>query len=224
MQSTAYGPMPNEESTVVSASYLDELQPQFNQPFELPKPSKKPKEKMTPTKLWRILVQHPMVPLLFRLIVLVTSIIALSLSAKIFVLESENSNGSAERIESLVAIVVDSLSVPYIGYMTWDEYTGQPLGLRSASQKASLVLMDLFFIILKASTTTLAFEALVYHKHRDDITLGRSKALAAFMFVGLASWSFSFTVNVFRLVYKLDASEDEPGARWNMKSAELGLA
>ncbi|KAJ2904381.1 uncharacterized protein MKZ38_008166 [Zalerion maritima] len=222
MQSSQYGRTGNEESHVVEPEYLNQLQPQFNQPFELPKPSKKPREKMTAAKFWKVLVQHPLVPLVFRLIVLVTSIVALALSVRIFELESQNTDDSAERTQSLVAIVIDCLAVPYIGYMTWDEYTGQPLGLRSASQKASLVLMDLFFIIFKASSTALSFEALVYHS-AHDITLGHSRALAAFMFVGLAAWSFAFTVNVFRLVYKLDVSEDEIGARW-MKSQESGLA
>lgn len=225
MQSTQYGRTYEEESHVVSTSFLDELQPTFNQPFQMPKPSKKPKEKMTPIKFWKVLVQHPMVPLVLRVIVLITSIIALSLSVRIYELEhDQNRIESAERTQSLVAIVIDCLAIPYIGYMTWDEYTGQPLGLRSASQKASLVLMDLFFIIFKAASTALSFEALVYHTNHDDVTVHHSRALASFMFVGLAAWSFSFTVNVFRLVYKLDVSEDEIGSRWMIKSVESGFA
>ena len=162
------------------------------------------------------MLEHPLIPLAFRLTVLLTSIVALALSAKIYQLEHGRprpgtSAHSAELTQSVVAIVVDTVAMPYIGYMTWDEYTGKPLGLRKATQKISLVLMDLFFIIFKSASTALAFEALVFHNSADRVTRAYSQALAAFQLVGLISWSFTFTVNVFRLVQKLGGGEDDRG-------------
>jgi len=224
IQSSTYGRMDHEETTVVDPEYLNQLQPSFNQPFDMPQPSEKPKERVTLSRLWKILVQHPLVPLGFRIAVLLTSIMALALSVRIYELENANKSDTAERTQAVVAIVVDCVAVPYIGYMTWDEYVGMPLGLRSASQKASLVLMDLFFIIFKAASTALSFEALVYHNSKDDRTLHFSRALTAFMLVGLVSWSLTFTVNVFRLVDKLNPHEEQQSMKWKLKAMEDGLA
>lgn len=180
-------------------------------------------------RVWTLILRHPLVPLFFRLVVLVTSVVALAIAARLFELESGRPNGSsdgdgsdanqlgsssAEKTQAIVAIAVDTVAIPYIGYMTWDEYTGKPLGLRSPTQKISLTLMDLFFIIFKAASTTLAFESLVYHQTTGGgLTLQLSRALASFMFVGLLSWTMNFTVNVFRLVEKLGGAADDPDGK-----------
>lgn len=220
LASSRYGRMPNEEAQLVDIEVLNKLQPGFNSP---PGPCRlrdedgrqqtaQARTNVLYKRLWRVILQHPLVPLAFRLIVLLTSIVALALSVRIFELErGGNSRHSAELTQAIVAIVVDTVAVPYIGYMTWDEYTGKPLGLRPATQKISLVLMDLFFIIFKSASTALAFEALVFHNSGDRQTRQLSRALAAFQLVSLISWSFTFTVNVFRLVQKLGGGDDERG-------------
>ncbi|KAK5660505.1 hypothetical protein OQA88_13053 [Cercophora sp. LCS_1] len=214
LQSSRYGHIPNEESEIVDPEMLDKLQPDFNRPVDVPRPDDYSKSRVARTvvlykRVWNVILRHPLVPLAFRLIVLLTSILALALSARIFEIESAERRSSSETTQSIVAIVVDTVAVPYIGYMTWDEYTGKPLGLRPATQKISLVLMDLFFIIFKSASTTLAFEALVYHNATDIRVRRYSQALAAFQTVSLISWSMTFTVNVFRLVQKLGGGEDE---------------
>jgi len=214
LQSSRYGHIPNEESEVVDPETLDKLQPYFNQSVDIEQPADGAKSKVARTvvlykRVWNVILRHPLVPLAFRLIVLLTSIMALALSARIFEIESAERQKSSETTQSIVAIVVDTVAIPYIGYMTWDEYTGKPLGLRPATQKISLVLMDLFFIIFKSSSTTLAFEALVYHNAGDARVRQFSRALAAFQTVGLISWSMTFTVNVFRLVQKLGGGEED---------------
>jgi hypothetical protein len=215
IHSSEYGHLPNEESEIVDPEVLDKLQPGFNVPVDIPNANDLMKAKRATRtvvfykRLWRMIIQHPFVPLLLRLTVLLTSVIALALSARIF--ETEGSENSSERTQAIVAIVVDTLAIPYIGYMTWDEYTGKPLGLRPATQKISLVLMDLFFIIFKSSSTTLAFESLVYHTYADEDMRARAyaRALAAFQTVGLISWTLTFTIQVFRLVQRLGGGEDE---------------
>lgn len=215
LQSSVYGHAENEESEVVDPEFLDRLQPGFNQPFEKalhphdPKILKQRRRKTFWQRLWRILLRHPLVPLLFRLGVIVASLISLAIAVAIFKHESVVDEESAEKTQSVVAIVIDVVAVPYIGYMLWDEYTGKPLGLRPTNQKIALILLDLFFIIFKSASTALAFESLVYHNNREEDLIKRlSSALAAFMFIGLLSWTMNFTVNVFRTVARLSSSED----------------
>lgn len=212
--SSRYGRLPNESAPEIDPEVLSKLQPGFNSPIETPQlhgPSgRTTRRKVLYKRLWRVILHHPLVPLAFRLTVLLTSIVALALSAKIFEVEHQGREvHSSELTQSIVAIVVDTVAIPYIGYMTWDEYTGKPLGLRRPTEKISLVLMDLFFIIFKSASTALAFEALVFHNSADRKTREYSEALAAFQLVGLISWSFTFTVNVFRLVQKLGGVEED---------------
>ncbi|KAL2022577.1 hypothetical protein VTK56DRAFT_4921 [Thermocarpiscus australiensis] len=212
IQSSRYGRLPHEEAEVVDPEVLDKLQPGFNGTVETPRlleaiGRRTTRRKVLYKRIWRLILQHPLVPLFFRLVVLLTSIIALALSARMFEIE-HGGPASAERTQSIVAIVVDTVAIPYIGYMTKDEYTSKPLGLRLATEKISLILMDLFFIIFKSASTALAFEALVYHNSADRMAREYSQALAAFQTVGLISWTLTFTVNVFRLVHKLGGGED----------------
>ena len=147
---------------------------------------------------------HPLVPLIFRIIVLATSCIALGLSGSIFQLSREyfyNQNPS-----TLMAIVVDVVAIPYIVYFTWDEYTGKPLGLRSPKAKIRLVLLDLFFIIFESANISLAFATL-----RDEngscragptptnvIICGRLQALCGILMVALIAWNATFSISIFR--------------------------
>lgn len=215
LQSSVYGHAEGEESEVVRPDVLDQLQPGFNRPCEKPLHPHDPKatrRKRTRTRwerLWRILLRHPLVPLLFRLIVMITSVLSLAIAAGIYRHEDSRDDNSAERTQSVVAIVIDVVAVPYIGYMLWDEYTGKPLGLRPTEQKIALILLDLFFIIFKSASTALAFESLVYHNVRGEkAVLKLSSALASFMFVGLLAWTMNFTVNIFRTVARLSSNEE----------------
>ncbi|KAJ9154808.1 Regulator of phospholipase D SRF1 [Pleurostoma richardsiae] len=216
VQSSRYGHLPDEEAEVVDPEILDKLQPGFNTPVDLPSHHAMDQKVLKPTRrsalskrLWTLLLRHPLVPLTFRLIVLITSIVSLGISARIYDINNDVSGTGPEITQSIVAVVVDCVAVPYVFYMTWDEYTGRPLGLRPATQKISLTLMDLFFIIFKAVSTTLAFEALVYHNTGIEPTKALLKGLATFQLVGLVSWLLNLTVNVFRLVERLGGGEDD---------------
>ncbi|KAL1871604.1 hypothetical protein VTK73DRAFT_1953 [Phialemonium thermophilum] len=221
VRSSEYGHLPNEESEVVSIEELDKLQPGFNNPVDLPRPLDL--EKARPTtrtaalykRAWKILLKHPLVPLAFRLTVLVTSITAMALSVHIFEIERGRRNSGPERAQAIFAMAVDAVAIPYTCYMTWDEYTGKPLGLRPPTQKISLTLMDLFFIIFKSASTSLAFDTLIYQNSHVSIVEDYSSALTAFQLVSLVSWTMNLTVNVFRLVHRLGGSEDESAHIWS---------
>ncbi|KAK8931858.1 hypothetical protein H634G_04365 [Metarhizium anisopliae BRIP 53293] len=216
VRSSAWGRMPNEESQVVDHHVLDQLQPTFNKEmdvqFHITDVRVKDHRKLAtlPRHMWNRIMRHPLSPFLFRLGVMVTSILALGIAARIYQLENNmNQKNSAERAQVVVAIVVDCLAIPYIGYMIWDEYTGKPLGLRSAMSKISLILLDLFFIIFKSASTALAFESFIYHNVRQNQLVHLSVALAVFQLIGLCSWSMTFTINIFRTVKRLGGGGDD---------------
>ncbi|KAG5941329.1 hypothetical protein E4U59_001801 [Claviceps monticola] len=210
VRSSSWGRMTNEESHIVDYETLNKLQPTFNSGIKVQYHHFDGRAKDNrsaahyPQRIWNAIMRHPLSPLIFRLAVMITSVLALGLSARIYQLEIDANETDAERTQSVVAVVVDCVAIPYIGYMMWDEFTGKPLGLRSAMSKVSLILLDLFFIIFKSASTTLAFETLIYHGTRQASSLTNlSKALAAFQFLGLLSWSMTFAVNVFRMVKRL---------------------
>lgn len=207
--------MSGEESEVVDHGYLEKLQPNFNNPAVDPynafavRNSRRKRTKTFSKRIWTMVMRGSLSPFLFRLIVMVTSVLALAIAARIYVLEDNFKRDSAERTQSIVAIVVDCVAIPYIGYMIWDEYTGKPLGLRSGVSKISLIMLDLFFIIFKSASTALAFESLVFHNVTETTVRRLAKVLATFMLVALISWTMNFTVNIFRTVERLGGGDDE---------------
>lgn len=157
---------------------------------------------------------HPLVPLAFRVTVLTTSIVALALSTSIY--QITHNSVFPQTASTIMAIVVDTIAIPYIGYITWDEYTGKPLGLRSPKAKIRLVLLDLFFIIFESANLAIAFGSLSDDTgscragmNGIDMDLCRRvKALVSFLLIALIAWSLTFAVSVFRLVERVGGRED----------------
>lgn len=83
-----------------------------------------------------MLLNSPMVPLTFRSIIWVLSLLALSFAASIFQLS--RNHGVEQKPSTIMAMVVDALALIYLIYITYDEYSGKPLGLRSPSVKIRL--------------------------------------------------------------------------------------
>ncbi|KAL7789511.1 hypothetical protein V8C37DRAFT_386162 [Trichoderma ceciliae] len=214
IRSSAWGRPLNERSEIIDIEALNQLQPTFNKEVEMPlhqtnhKHDRRRRSAFS-KRVWNQFMRSSLSPLIFRLVVIVMSVIALAIAARIFELEDEAIGESAERTQSIFAVAVDCIAIPFNGYMIWDEYTGKPLGLRSAVSKMSLILLDLFFIIFKSAGTALAFEHVVYHTFGDHSVRGLSKALASFMLLGLLAWTANFTVNIFRVIERLGGREDE---------------
>jgi len=161
----------------------------------------------------RTLLRNPIIPLVFRLIIFGFSVVALGLGASIFSLS--NKYQFAQRPSTLIAIIIDAVALVYVIYITYDEYTGKPLGLRAPGAKMRLILLDLVFIIFDSANLSLAFETLV-----DDLSFcrrdhtfvaaangrgdpnsdlcRRQKALSGMLLVALVAWILTFTVSVFR--------------------------
>ncbi|KAI5866764.1 hypothetical protein GGS23DRAFT_551963 [Durotheca rogersii] len=223
VRSSSYGRSPNELYEVVSYNVLEQQMPGLDKPVRTPLHPLDPKIKKQSRKdtlairSGDFVLRHPIAPLIFRLVVLITTIAALALASNIFQREkdpADPTSNAPETSQAIVAIVIDVVAIPYILYMIWDEYTGKPLGLRAPAQKVSLTLLDLVFIVLKSASTALAFEALVYHSGdglstdphlaaMGKVSVHLARGLAALTLVGLIAWILNFTINVFRLAEKL---------------------
>lgn len=77
----------------------------------------------------RTVLKNPFIPLVFRLLVLTFTLCALGLGARVYQesrkVHTEN-GGCVQRASTYMAIAIDSIAVPYIGYVTWDEYMSKP--------------------------------------------------------------------------------------------------
>lgn len=186
----------------------------------------KAKQKTWWKRAQNTILRNPMIPLAFRSIVWVFSLIALALACSI-VRQTHNqqptSTGFPEGIQlsntpsTKMAIAVDAVALIYILYITYDEYTGKPLGLRSARAKIRLLFLDLVFIVFDSANLSLAFEGLI----RDDdgacannprsVYQGhichRQQALASVLLIALIAWLLTFSTSVLRSV---QSSEGTP--------------
>ena len=155
-------------------------------------------------------------PLVLRLTIWSFSLIALALGASIFTLSHDKH--FSQRTSTLMAIIFDSIALVYLFYITYDEYSSKPLGLRSPTAKMRLILLDLFFIVFNSANLSLAFEALTDArgscKHssadqpislndtvRNNQLCSRQSALSGVLLVALFAWLLTFAVSVFRYGY-----------------------
>ncbi|OOQ82504.1 hypothetical protein PEBR_38737 [Penicillium brasilianum] len=160
------------------------------------------------------LLRSPMVPLFLRLTVWCFSLSALALGGSIQHLSDKGHTDQGP--SALMAIIVDAVALVYLVYITFDEYTSKPLGLRSPSAKARLILLDLFFIVFDSANLSLAFNSLsevtgscteaevnqVFDPRNDHICI-RQKALASVLLIALLAWLLTFCLSVLRLVERV---------------------
>lgn len=225
IKSSMYGPSAQEEGQMVDEGFLQSQTPGYEKPWRGDMGSDDP-EKLSGllyskkrrrtlfNRVQHILIMHPLVPLIFRVTVLITSVIALGLSSSIHHLS--NKYIYAQTPSTTMAVAVDVIAIPYILYITWDEYTGKPLGLRSPKAKMRLVLLDLFFVIFESANLALAFAALA-----DDngscraavngynyVICHRVEALCGILMIALIAWTMTFSVSILRLVERVGGREE----------------
>ncbi|OAL47602.1 hypothetical protein IQ07DRAFT_122219 [Pyrenochaeta sp. DS3sAY3a] len=178
------------------------------------------KRKRKVVRFHKMIMNHPMVPALIRMIVLTFSILALSLAGAIY--HKSDSAGCDNNSSTWMAIIVDVVAICYTVYITYDEYTSKPLGLRSHNAKMSLIFLDLAFIVFESANLSLAFQALTDDKWacRDspidpeqEIELQicpytraictRQKALTGTLLIALLAWIGTFTISTLRLIHRV---------------------
>lgn len=90
------------------------------------------RQERTVRLFWRLLLKNPFVPLFFRVTVLTFSTGALGLAVSIYSAvqkvnaDADADNPCASRASTFMAIGLGSVALPYIGYVTWDEYLSKP--------------------------------------------------------------------------------------------------
>ncbi|KAF2870490.1 hypothetical protein BDV95DRAFT_573956 [Massariosphaeria phaeospora] len=163
----------------------------------------------------RTIMNHPMVPLAIRLIILAFSVLALSLAGAIY--RKSDSAGCDNNSSTWMALVVDIVAIIYTAYITWDEYTSKPLGLRSHNAKMRLIFLDLAFIVFDSANLSLAFQSLTDERwacrdgpdtegaicpYVQDICV-RQKALTATLLIALVAWISTFAISTLRLIERV---------------------
>ncbi|KAJ5826869.1 hypothetical protein N7447_003632 [Penicillium robsamsonii] len=162
----------------------------------------------------KTILRSPMVPMILRMTVWCFSLSALALGGSIQHMANEGRRSQGP--SALMAIIVDAVALVYLLYITFDEYTSKPLGLRSASAKTRLLLLDIFFIVFDSANLSLAFfslsevtgactEAEINQQLNPQNTgiCVRQKALASVLLVALLAWLMTFSISVLRLVERV---------------------
>ncbi|SCU81173.1 LAME_0B05908g1_1 [Lachancea meyersii CBS 8951] len=179
------------------------------------------KQKWLPT-LRKLMLDNQYLPLGFRMFIVILSIIALGLAIRIY----QNSSSRVEEIgesipqqaSTVMAISVNSIAVFYLFYISYDEFSGKPLGLRNPFGKLRLILLDLLFIIFSSANLALTFNTLYdgqwvcttgeYTKEqlpKIDYICRKQRALASFLFVMLFLWVATFSLSILRVVEKMNS-------------------
>lgn len=177
--------------------------------FWLFSPAKRRRKLM---RIHRTFMNHPMVPAVIRLVVLTFSTMALALAGAIF--HYSDAVNCDNNSSTWMAIIVDVVAIVYTVYITYDEYTSKPLGLRSHNAKMALIFLDLGFIVFQSANLSLAFQALTDEKwacrdapdtSREVCSYSRTicvrqKALTATLLIALLAWIGTFTISTLRYV------------------------
>lgn len=206
------------EHKYVTPDWLNENMGEYSTPWGASIPaeddSDDPLRKKRRQQFWFIRLHHhllrsPIVPLILRLTVWSFSLAALALGGSIQHLSSKYNHPQGP--SGLMAIIVDAVALVYLVYITWDEYTAKPLGLRPAIAKARLILLDIFFIVFDSANLSLAFETITSIRGscevaeinskiqpKNDAICDRQKALASVLLIALIAWLMTFSISVLR--------------------------
>jgi hypothetical protein len=153
------------------------------------------------------LMISPFAPLFFRTFILVTSIIALALASDV----KGNNRGCKDNSTHTLAIVVNTIAIPYTLYITYDEFFSQPIGLRQPRSKLRLLVLDLVFIIFDGANLSLAFDAGTNtdpeFRGGPNQTCSEQWGLVVVLLVALLAWVSTFLLSLFRLIYKLEGGD-----------------
>ncbi|KAK9329717.1 hypothetical protein V1520DRAFT_342570 [Lipomyces starkeyi] len=182
-------------------------------------------------KRWKInlrvmLLDNPYVPMTLRSGIFVLSVLALALAVSVFRQSSEYNGPEpiTQQPSTIMAICVQSIAMVYLVYITYDEYSGKPLGLRNAKDKVKLIMLDLLFIIFSSANLSLSFNTLFDKQWlcqppsvpgETDTTpyngpiCSRQRGLASFLFLVLLMWVMTFTISIFRVVERVSGGGNE---------------
>ena len=204
--SSAYPTTSAEGGEIVTDEWLREHGPDYSRPWLAGAsdgdPEKDPaglyrfraKRRAWYIRAQRTVLRNPIVPMVIRMNVWFFSAVALALACSIHHISDKHSIHTTPSTN--MAIVVDAVALVYLLYITYDEYSGKPLGLRPAKAKMRLIFLDLFFIVFDSANLSLAFEAIEGDCKYWVCAL--QKALASVLLIALIAWLLTFSISVMR--------------------------
>ncbi|KAJ8101229.1 hypothetical protein POJ06DRAFT_195751 [Lipomyces tetrasporus] len=178
-------------------------------------------------KLRVMILDNPYVPMTLRSGIFVLSVVALALAVNIFIHSNRYTGPEpiSQQPSTIMAICVQSIAMVYLVYITYDEYSGKPLGLRNAKDKIKLIMLDLLFIIFSSANLALSFNTLYDSQWLcqspsapgvcfvitpyDFPICSRQRGLASFLFLVLLMWVMTFTISIFRVVERVSGGGSE---------------
>ena len=90
------------------------------------------RQERTVRLFWRLLLKNPFIPLVLRLIILAFTTSSLALAAKVAKevhavnADTDQVNNCSTRASTYMALCVGSVAIPWLGWVTWDEYMSKP--------------------------------------------------------------------------------------------------
>lgn len=153
-------------------------------------------------RMQRIILRNAIIPLLIRAIVLGFSAAAMVIGICLWESMSSSDNPSKVTSSIMMATIVDGIALFYLIAIIYDEYTGKPIGLRSATAKMRLIFLDLFFIVCDSANLSLALMAVAHlDSSCNDCQPRWLKGLAGVLLIALLSWILTFAISVLRYVH-----------------------
>lgn len=111
-----------------------------------------------------------------------------------------------------MATIVDGIALFYLIAIIYDEYTGKPIGLRSATAKMRLIFLDLLFIVCDSANLSLALMAVAHLEPKCiECHHGWLKGLAGVLLIALLSWILTFAISVLRYVPFISLVSEKAG-------------
>lgn len=148
----------------------------------------------------------PFAPLFFRIFIMATSIVALALASDVY----GHNRGCKDNSTHILAVVVNSVAIPYTMYIAWDEFFSAPIGLRRSRSKLRLLGLDLIFIIFDAANLSLAFDAGTNRNsafRAPNSACSEQWGLVVVLLIALIAWVSTFMLSLFRLIWKLEGGD-----------------
>ncbi|KAL8960741.1 MAG: hypothetical protein Q9183_005414, partial [Haloplaca sp. 2 TL-2023] len=207
LNASAYPAVTSEGGKLVTPEWLAQNGPDYSQPWmagaDEGDVGNARRRKAWWKRLHRTMIRSPMIPLILRSTVWVFSLVALIIAAAIHRRTPKLTKGDGvdNNASALMAIIVDAVALAYLLYITYDEYSGKPLGLRSARAKMRLIFLDLFFIVFDSANLSLAFEAIDSTSECAAEALKQEicrlqHALSSVLLIALIAWIITFSISV----------------------------
>lgn len=174
----------------------------------------------------RVFLYNNYIPLCFRVVLICLCVITLGIAIRIFKISKRQyyvtsgiTSSVSQQPSTIMAICVQTIALVYLGYITYDEFSSKPLGIRNPVEKMRLILLDLLFIIFSSSNLSLSFNTLYDDRWvcvadeessspRVGIICRLQRSQCAFLFVILCTWVVTFVISIIRVIQKVSS----PGA------------